>query len=234
MKKIGQPYLDQGKMWQNVEFELGDKVPEGSQFFDTDLKWTISSSYEKWAQKAPSVFKRRIPVENKVQENAKKNLHLLEEMLLHSVKIVRRDGDCANVVSYPTDLLKDGEFFAINGETYKCLTKDRAGQDKYAIFEALAEGKTVQFRSPLSCGGIYSWEDFTSFYTNCHFDAPNHLYRIKPEEIPDTTIKWNSVTEVPDRGRRIHILYKDGDIITVPYNGTPLNAKGWSYVDGVF
>ena len=230
MKKIGQPYLDQGKMWQDVEFEPGDKVPEGNQFFDPYSGWAKNLSYEKWTQKEPSCFKRRIPVENKVQENAKKNLHLLREMLLHEAKIVQKDGDCVRIVNYPTQLLKDGEFFVVSGETHEWLQKDQIGPDKYAIFEALAEGKPIQFKAYEST----DWDDFTPFSANCHFDGVNHLYRVKPEEIPDTTIKWTSVTEPPECCRAILILHNSGTIQTIySFGGQFMDTgiKGWSYVN---
>lgn len=230
MKKIGKPYFDQGKMWQDVEFEPGDKVPEDNQFFYPGSGWTDGLVYEKWTQTAPSCFRRRIPVENKVQQNAKKNLHLLKEMLLHKVKIVRKIGSCVHTINSPAQLLDEGEFFEVRGETHNYLKEDQIGPDKYTILEALAEGKQVQFRKT---NWDTTWNDFNPFDINCHFDAMNHLYRIKPEEIPDTVIKWTSVATPPDKGRVVYILYQSGSIHTVEYwDGlfvNSMNVKGWSY-----
>ncbi len=235
MKKIGETYLDQGRMWQDVEFENGDEMPRGHQFFSSfNRSWINGGVPDKWTHENPSIYERRIPVENKVQQNAKKNLHLLKEMLLNKAKIVKKNGDRVRVVDYPTLLLKDGEFFELAGETHKLLQEDQTGPDKYAIFEALAEGKSVQFKSYENTD---KWEDFNYFDSNCHFNAMNHLYRIKPEEIPDTVIKWTSVATPPTNGRVVYILHESGTIQTVQFwngkfmdNGREMRfVRGWSH-----
>lgn len=230
MRKIGEAYLDQGKMWQDVCFEDGDDMSNGQ--FQCGNVWEDDTG--NWGKKfignTSSIYKRRIPAENKVRQNAKKNLHLLKEMLLNKAKIVKKDGNWVCVVNYPSELLKDGDFFEVKGEIHERLDKGQIGPDKYAIFEALAEGKQVQFDTSRG------WEDFNYFSSNCHFDAMNYLYRIK-QEIPDTTIKWTSVATPPDNGRIVYILHESGTIQTVQFwngkfvdNGREMKSvRGWSY-----
>ncbi len=163
-------------------------------------------------------------MENKVQKNAKKNLPLLKEMLLNRTKILKRVGSNLNPVVYPTDLLKDGEFFSLDSETFSSLSDDQIGKEKYAIFEALAEGKQVQFKH---YGTDTQWHDFTPFNINCHFDALNSFYRIKPEIPADTVIKWRSPKEIPESSARQIILhYPDGSMNIVN------DTKGYTYHDG--